>query len=77
MTAYGVSGGLSALFLGIISKYTGRIPIFTAGFISQVVLMVMMISWDPYEGEVWHLYLMAVAMAFGGTLRESQIAGRL
>ena len=76
MTAYGVSGGLSALLLGVISKYTGRLPIFTAGFISQMVLMIMMMVWDPHQGEVWHLYLMAITWAFGGALRESQIAGK-
>ncbi|XP_072028534.1 protein unc-93 homolog A-like [Amphiura filiformis] len=74
MTAYGVGGGISALFLGLISKYTGRLPIFTAGFLSQVILITMMLFWDPYHGQVWHLYLMAVAWAFGGALRESQIA---
>ncbi|XP_072024916.1 protein unc-93 homolog A-like [Amphiura filiformis] len=74
MAAYGVGGGISALFLGIISKYTGRLPIFTAGFLSQVVLMTMMLFWDPYQGQLWHLYLMAVAWAFGGVLRESQLA---
>ena len=77
MTAYGVAGGLSALALGIISKYTGRILIFTTGFLSQAVLMFLMIFWDPYKGEIWHLYLMAVIWAFGGALRESQIAGGL
>ncbi|XP_072051477.1 protein unc-93 homolog A-like [Amphiura filiformis] len=74
MTAYGVAGGISALFLGIISKYTGRLPIFTVGFLSQLVLITMMLFWDPHQGQLWHLYLMAVTWAFGGALRESQIA---
>ena len=77
MTVYGVGGGLSALMLGIISKYTHRIPIFTAGFLSQSILMILMVFWDPNEGEMWHLYLMAVVWSFGGALRESQIAGGL
>ncbi|XP_072041292.1 protein unc-93 homolog A-like [Amphiura filiformis] len=68
MTAYGIGGGISALFLGIINKYTGRLPIFTVGFLSQVVLITMMLFWDPYQGQLWHLYLMAVAWAFGGVL---------
>ncbi|XP_072041294.1 protein unc-93 homolog A-like [Amphiura filiformis] len=77
MTAYGIGGGISALFLGIINKYTGRLPIFTVGFLSQMVLITMMLFWDPYHGQLWHLYLMAVALTFGGVLRESQLAGAL
>ena len=76
MTAYGLSGGFSVLFSGIINKYTGRIPIFTAGFISHIILMTTMIFWDPHQSTMWQLYLMAVVWAFGAAMRESQIAGK-
>ena len=76
MTASGLSGGFSELFLGIINKYTGRIPIFTAGFIGHIILMTTMIFWDPYKSQTWQIYLMAVVWAFGGALRESQIGGK-
>ena len=76
MTAYGLGGGLAALGLGVLGKYTGRLPIFTLGFASSVILIAMMTFWDPTEGEVWHLYLMAITWAFGGAMRESQIAGQ-
>ena len=76
MSLYGVGGFLAAVVSGGLVRYTGRIPLLTAGFICQVSLLVLMLMWVPYPGLEWQVYAMAVMSGIGGSIRLTQICGR-
>ncbi|XP_072031437.1 protein unc-93 homolog A-like [Amphiura filiformis] len=77
MSAYGVGGLLAAVLSGGLVRYTGRLPLLTAGFLCQVSLLVLMLMWVPHVGHEWQIYGMAVMSGVGGSIRLTQICAFL
>ncbi|XP_072046780.1 protein unc-93 homolog A-like [Amphiura filiformis] len=73
MTAGGIGGALAALVSGTAIKYTGRMVVFTVGFFSQLVFLMWMFLWQPYQAHNWDIYVMAVGLGAGSALRTTQI----
>lgn len=73
------AGALGAAFAGVVSgaavKYTGRIAVFTTGFISKIAFLVWMFLWREDQAYEWDLYVIAVGLGAGSNLRATQLTG--
>ena len=76
MTAGALGGAIAAVVSGAAVKYTGRIAVFTACFISQFVFLVWMFLWQADYAYEWDLYLMAVGLGSQSATRTTQILGK-
>ncbi|XP_072033053.1 protein unc-93 homolog A-like [Amphiura filiformis] len=73
MATGGIGGAVGAVVSGTAVKYTGRMAVFSVGFLSQIVFLIWMLLWQPHQAHNWDIYVMVVGLGAGATLRQSQI----
>ena len=71
-----IGGAIAAVVSGAAIKYTGRIAVFTAGFISNIAFLAWMFLWQPDYAYGWDLYVMAVGLGSQSALRTTQMLGK-
>lgn len=60
MICYGVSNAIAAIFIGSISKITGRNPVIAFGLILHITLMIILLIWKP-NAENKYMYFLVVS----------------
>ena len=78
MSVFGSGGVFCAIIIAMFAKCTGRgrLALLTAAFLGHVALLVGMLLWEPRHGQDWHLYLMALVLGVGISMRLFQIRGK-
>ena len=80
MMSLSISSCVSSLAIGRLLKFTGRLPVFIFGGAANMLVLVVMVIWDPEGGKVWHLVSMAVVIGFSratfSTISSSKLSGR-
>ncbi|XP_072047898.1 protein unc-93 homolog A-like [Amphiura filiformis] len=73
MATGGIGGAVGAVVSGTAVKYTGRMAVFSIGFLSQIVFLIWMLLWQPHQAHDWDIYVMVVGLGAGAALRTTQI----
>ncbi|XP_038060321.1 protein unc-93 homolog A-like [Patiria miniata] len=64
MMGSSVSSCISSFLIGRLMKCVSRFALFIVGGATYLLVLVFMLVWDPDQGRLWHLVLMAVAVGF-------------
>ena len=70
---YFFSGGISAVVIGYLVKFIGRVVVLTAAWIGQMGLWIYMLLWRPENASGWEVYVMSLVYGIGSGLREAQV----
>lgn len=70
---FGVVNALVSFTSGRIAKYTGRIPIFVAGFIVDLCIQITLMTWMPHPDQEYVLYILASMWGFTDGIWQTQI----
>jgi len=70
---FGVVNALVSFMSGRIAKYTGRIPIFVAGFIVDLAIQITLMHWMPNPDQSYVLYILAGMWGFTDGIWQTQI----
>ncbi|XP_031570929.1 protein unc-93 homolog A-like [Actinia tenebrosa] len=73
MICFGVTDAAFSFILGKLTQYTGRFPIFLAGFFVHLTAIVTMLVWMPSRDYVWVFYVLAALQGFCDAIWQTQI----
>ncbi|XP_072022378.1 protein unc-93 homolog A-like [Amphiura filiformis] len=75
MAAFGAGGVLCAIFTAMFAQCTGRgrVVLLSVAFLVQEGLLCVFLLWEPMTGQPWHIYMMALALGAGISMRLFQI----
>lgn len=73
MICFGVTDAIFSFLLGKLTKYTGRVPIFIAGFVVHMGVLVTMATWPPDPHMIWVFFLLAAMFGFCDAIWQTQI----
>ena len=59
LIAYGLCSAFGSLSLGVISKYTGRLPLYILAASLNLTVIITLMKWNPQLNERWILFLLS------------------
>lgn len=75
MICFGVTDAAFSFILGKLTQYTGRLPIFLAGFLVHLTAIITMLVWAPSRDYIWVFYILAAMQGFCDAIWQTQING--
>ncbi|XP_022096277.1 protein unc-93 homolog A-like isoform X2 [Acanthaster planci] len=80
MMVFGISDAICSFLLGRLEKYSGRITIFTAGGLTHMtIILMLMFVWTPESNgpQLWDRFVLAAFWGFGDAVWQTQISSIL
>ena len=75
MICFGVTDAAFSFLLGKLTQYTGRIPIFIAGCLVHMTVLITLLAWKPDPDLIGVFYVIAAMFGFCDAIWQTQING--
>ena len=73
MICFGVADSLFSYFLGKLTKYIGRVPVFISGAVIHLVVYIVLLTWKPDGDMISVVFLMAALWGYTDAVWQTQI----
>lgn len=73
LITYGVSNAISSLSFGVITKYTGRLPLYLLGAFINLTVIIILLIWTPDPGREWVFFVIAGIWGIADGVWQTQI----
>lgn len=75
LITYGAVDALCSFSFGGLINYVGRVPIFIAGALVNVICVVILFQWTPSPDMAWVFFLIAALWGAADAVWQTQING--
>ena len=77
MMTFGATDALSSFVMGRLEKFTGRIALFVSAATINLVLLVLMMLWDPSDGPVILFYVIPALWGIADSVWQTTTCGNI